>query len=153
MHIQRDKTTNQLPNNRPFNRRQKLENERYMLSKVGLIAIVCFVIVALVWPVSSPDYLGWHRSLFIVCVIDILAAFALLRLDKSFFECFRKLRGGALGLTILEKSNLLWAATTVIALMGLLIVDLSFFKVAGLNIGAVAGIAVVRILWALVRGR
>jgi hypothetical protein len=37
--------------------------------------------------------------------------------------------------------------------MGLLIVDLSFFKVAGLNIGAVAGIAVVRILWALVRGR
>lgn len=135
-------------------RKTKAIKDDFFYSKAMTIILVLSGVLAKVWSKDSPDYSKIQGLLFTACVLTILGSFALMRIDRTYFGFLPKLSHQAdTPLLTKDWSNFLWGINTVLALVGLLIVDLSFFHNGGFRITAVVGIAFAKITWHLIRGK
>ena len=135
------------------NRKAKYQSDRMLIAILTTVTILAGGLMSILWSKDSPEYYRLQGGFFMVCVLVILASLTQIRIDKTLRESVSKLRGGYSTLSLLDRSNILWVGNSLLALIGLLVVDVSFFQHGGLRITAVLAIAFVNILWHLIRGK
>ncbi len=145
-----DRPTQATPKNLRRTKSQKAAREDLWLNAIMLIVLVGLGLFAFLTPRQSPEYVRSQNTMFLGCIIIILATFALMRLHRTFWsEVVRVLRNDV-SVTQAERSNALWALAFVLALVGILFVDVHSSE---LRLTVVTGTALARSLWAIIRGR
>lgn len=134
---------------RKEDQRIKKEKERLYISILCGICILLMIVITLTTSKGSDDYYHSQSGLFTVCILMILTSFLAFKPDNDFLEVLKKLRASGNSFTRIEKSHLFWMINFLLSLLGLLLVDLSFLAHGGLRIGAVAAIALVKVLTVL----
>jgi hypothetical protein len=142
-----------LSHQRKAEQRKKYEKEKMVTTVLIWLGLIILILMAFIIPNSSVDYYRAQNGLFLTSVLTIFASFAKYKIDDSFRHVLKKRNSSDTKLTVIEKANLLWMINFVLAIIGLLIVDLSFLNHGGLRIGAVITTAFVRIWMVLARHR
>jgi len=133
--------------------RQKTDRDLLWVSIMSFVGLLAGGLFGLLTPVDSPEYPRAEGGMFVVCVLAIVGGFALMRLRRGFWhEVLRVIRREE-SVTDAERADAVWALSFVLALVGMLLVDMSFLRNGGLRITVVAGTAFGRAIWAIIRGR
>ncbi len=134
-------------------RRQRAARDSLWVSVLFLVGLLGAGLFAALTPKTSPDYPQAQGTLFIGCTLAVVSTFALMRLHRGFLQEVMRVLRNEESVTDSERSNALWILGFILALVGLLFVDMSFFQTGGLRITVVIGTAFGRALWAIIRGR
>lgn len=122
------------------------EEEKFKKEKLTG-SIFCFLIVLflLIWSQVANNNSEIQNGLFITCVILLLTSITLFKIDISFFEFAKKVTSGWRSLSMVDKTNLVWLFNFIISIIGLFMVDVSFFN-SGFRIPTIVAITIAKIL-------
>ena len=96
---------------------------------------------------GTHDYFYAQNGLFVSSLLIVLTYIATSRfVEPLFLSCLRKGLFNKDKLSFTEKGHILWGCSFGLALIGLSMVDMSFFHHKGVRIGAVVGIAFVKVI-------